>query len=267
MSGPHSFRIRVLLPPDRDFKIETREAGLAFEVPGLPTQCTLKTRQGPDQTGSQLIIRCGGFPDADSAATAGQQMLAILGITPILTRVGIDVGKDAPRSGFTSIGLRRLEASSEAPIQALNDIHGLVVFPDNPLPRFASLGPMRAVVGAPAEWLMSAIQQLHQQPITPSPKQILGLDLFSAAQFEGSLRARFLLLVALVEVLAERSERDRVWVSMLAEFEKTVLEVGQGSKEAQSLVGGLQALREESIGAACRRLAETHGGDHGTIRR
>jgi len=87
---------------------------------------------------------------------------------------------------------------------------------------------------------------------------------FGLSRFERSPQARFLVLITAVEILANEQPRIQREVEFVDRCLRNLETQGLGG--AQSLQGGLERLRKESIGAACRRLIRCSLGDEAARR-
>ena len=102
-------------------------------------------------------------------------------------------------------------------------------------------------------------------------EQSLACDLVSLAEHEGSDRARFLILVTAIEVLAERSERAGGFRTVVERFieeaKRSQTEAGPDEEgRYSSLLSGLTGLRSESISWSIRDLAVRSRPDDSGVR-
>jgi hypothetical protein len=172
--------------------------------------------------------------------------------------MGIDVGRDQTISSLSSSA--KDELREKFGCQVRDSVHGLDVFPEAPPVLYFS-----------AEGHGSASYEVDQFPdklagafttIKPiAPKLTLALELYNLAQFEPVTKARFLNLVTIVEVLAERERRPEDIQIQLDSCAEVIRASGLQPEKKDSLLNGLGNLKRESIGAACRRLIAEQLGD------
>lgn len=92
--------------------------------------------------------------------------------------------------------------------RVVKDEHGLMVFEDEPWPKFA-LSSIEAVVGRPAPRLAKAIERAEQISASISEREKTAFDLYSGSMFVASLAdARFLMLMMAMETLIEQNQRS-----------------------------------------------------------
>src|SRR5664280_3198570 len=133
----------VLTPPD-----ETPAVTLRASQEGHPIQ-------GPEQ----LVLIAKGYPDEQVALSAALDWQSVLMRAFGRLAIGADFGDRAPKGVFTEAGLRQLEAThSLAFPRVLNDEHGIMVFSEDPTPRFASVYAPDRRCGKPRDRVALAIE-------------------------------------------------------------------------------------------------------------
>jgi hypothetical protein len=118
----------------------------------------------------------------------------------------VDLGKDAPKSGWFPAGLQMLREQSGLPPETamLNDRLGLTLVDATRKSAFAAFAA-QGIIGTPAERFLDAFAEGYLLAPSLTAKAV---ELFSASKFEASLRARFLTMVSAIECIAERSPRS-----------------------------------------------------------
>lgn len=119
---------------------------------------------------------------------------------------GFDVGRDLQMSWLGDEVKAALEAKLRREGKFLvDDVHGLLVYEEQGEPVRLALSAAPIVVEQSSIALENVLAIASGSTLTD--EQSLACDLVSLAEHEGSDRARFLILVTAIEVLAERSER------------------------------------------------------------
>ncbi len=136
-----------------------------------------------------------------------------------------------------------------------DDVHGLYTFEEKGKPARLSMRGSFTVEQS-SERVCEATSAIAAQSIAPNSEQALACDLVSLSEHENSNRTKFLLIVTAMESLAERAERIGPPRLMVDEYIEEVklkeLKLAR-SEGLESLLGGLEDLRQESISGAIRR--------------
>jgi hypothetical protein len=171
--------------------------------------------------------------------------------------IGADFGLRAPRGSFTTHGLRALEMATGE--RVLNDMHGTTIYECNPPPRFAAVS-VDVTVGKQSDQLVALVRTDDARGVQPDEKLDHVFDLFSASFFQPSPDARFLMLSMALETMIVQERRCEELVTHLETLVQATREAEHLSRSEQdSLIGSLQRLSTESVGAAGRRLARSLG--------
>ncbi len=256
------FEIRFQTPAGRAIRGVDTENELALAMPGIAQPIAL--HQLPHHANHTpgapewFVIKGAGFPDEAAARFCGEKIKQALAIVGCETRMGIDAGRDRATSGFSAA---IQDAWMELNGQQLRDIvHGLDVYADDP-PVTHPEGSGSASVFFPVEGFPEklAVEFATAKPL--STKLSLGLELYNLGHFEPATKARFLNLVTIIEVLAERERREQPIRDQLDSYIQEVRNSGLLDRQKDSLVSGLGNLKLESISAAGRRLVAQNLGD------
>jgi hypothetical protein len=200
------------------------------------------------------VFKSEGWASEEEASQAARKYVDALALTLVRLRIGADFGNRGPKSAFTLAGLAMLGAQSGS--RVLNDVHGLMIYESEPPPRFATLSA-DVLRGVPQNHFETIFSHALASPRVMTERERLSLELFNASSFQKSADSRFLLLVMAVETLLEPSPRS----SDAALHVETMIAATKRAEslspeEKQSLLGGLNWLRYESINQTGRRLAE-----------
>ena len=254
----YTFRIRFNRSP-RD-TLQTEASELSVPVPDERISVVLRAGQTDRKIhdSNQLVLAGEGYETEKKAMEAGLQFQTALMIALARVRIGADFGQRAAKGVVTEYGLRWLE--EQIGQRALNDVHGLMVFPSEPKPRFALIN-VEAIRGVNSEsFQRTLLASIKLQP-SLGERDLLAYVLFNASFFQPTSDSRFLLLVMAIEALIEpasRSSEAQEHVDRLIEQTRSA-SIPEGEKN--SMIGTLRWLRHESINQAGRRLASSRLDD------
>ncbi|MFL5614063.1 MAG: hypothetical protein ACJ796_10420 [Gemmatimonadaceae bacterium] len=210
-----------------------------------------------------LVLRGRLYAASDDAARIGLRVQNALLLAGAETRIGVDVGRLAPRDvgHLTKFGREYFAKSLGLPDEAqlLEDRFGLTVFEDTGRQVFFGIGPVRMGIGVPVQRFTEAVQAACERAATLGPKHLLALELFSAARFESSLRARFIALITVLETLAIREPKGGEARAFIAACQERLASSGLPKAEVGQMRSGLRELEQRSISASCRELVGKYG--------
>lgn len=254
--GSFTFRIRFNFPLTNRIETEDEVWLLAEE----PNQVELRASTiGKSIRDDQRVVIIGrGYATEEQATVAGEQWTASAMRSFAAQHLQADFGDRAAKSFFTKIALTEVSSSAGQP--ALNDIHGLMVYPSEPRPVLLGTGSITGIRGALGERVRATILHGHAIGVTIDPEYRLAYDLFSAAAIEGAPDARLMMLMMALETIISQEPRpqesiDHIMTLRDITADSTKLAAG----EKHSLDRILQELVRESVGKAGRRLAKTLG--------
>lgn len=263
-STPYRARIRFLLAPSERLKSESECA--AFDLGGF----TWYLKPFDSSEGSQptrimdtnhLVLSASGFSCRDSSQEHGMRMKAALSLCGAMLRIGIDVGRDRATGGVSNA--YREELGRRFGVLAHNDVHGLLVYPEQPPPMFVS-ATAQAIASRDFSRFCETLREAHE--LTPRDSKVqLALEFYALSHFQTSLAAQLLFLVTAVEVLADpqaSSEAVQRFLDKLINQAQRASQITE--EERRSLSSRLAEMRRESIRQACRRLVEQHLGSQET---
>lgn len=252
----YSFRIRFYLPDEFFIGITSSELTIG-EYMG--SDIVLKSNQvdTPIEKAHELILRGDSYASEEEAWNAGLHCKDALILAFARLHIGADFGDRAPRSAFTTAGLEMLKKRTGA--RVLNDVHGLMIFENEPPIKFVSFHAKPSVIKNKEQFIQAVGRALDRSPNLPD-QQRLAFDLFGISFFQKSIDARFLMLMMAVETLLEpalRSQPVQEHVKELIRLTKASSVLSSNAKA--SLISSLQSLDKESIGQAGRKLAKRLG--------
>jgi hypothetical protein len=156
----------------------------------------------------------------------------------------------------TEYGLRMFWGETWRPV--LNNFPRMV-FKQRPWPKFFRMGPLSGTVGRNPNAVLGAIERAASMEVTTSERQALAYNLYSASFSEPSEDARFVMLMMALETLIELAPRGEQANRHVDALVKLTAAAELPENEAQSMIGVLQWLRNESISQAGRRLVRSLG--------
>ncbi len=148
-------------------------------------------------------------------------------------------------------------------IRLLPDIHGCQVYEATDRPTRFFRFDARATVGRSLKNFIQVFQQASVEAVPAEERHITALEVLNAAKFEQSGRARLLAAMTAIEVLAEQADRSRQEKDVIDRLVSAIRISGLSGQSVESLIDGVQRLKNESIGSACRGLVNRTLGANG----
>lgn len=256
------FELRFLTPAGRTIEGVGTDNDFPLKFSGINEEVSLRQlpRRPIDVPSSpeRFLIKGSGFSKEDAARAFGDRLKLVLAVVGCETGMGTDVGRDhATSSWATSIQ----DAVREQQGRQLRDIvHGLDVFPEDPPITHLEI----SMTGTSTLSLNNFPEKIAQEAtrIKPlPPKQSLALELYNLSHFEPDTKVRFLNLVTIIEVLADRGRKAKGIRDKIDELMRSVRTSELSCEEKDSLTSGLGNLKRESISAACRRMIAERRGE------
>ncbi|MBU4213492.1 MAG: hypothetical protein KJ792_02400 [Actinobacteria bacterium] len=208
----------------------------------------------PLREAEHIAIRGEGYSSADEAASAGERWKDIVCRALARLHLPADFGERRPHGQLTVAGEQVFSEESGHPVKA--EAPGVTVYRCDPELRF--IRSEAEVCRRPSPGQSAAVLVAAAELDLPmAPRERLAFDLYSGSFFQPSADARLLMLTMAVEtllVLHPRSADAQAHVQKLIDA-TAVADLDQSERD--SLRGSLKWLREESIGQAGKRLAQT----------
>ncbi len=212
---------------------------------------------------AQPVFESKGYANEEEALAYGGALKNALRLAGVIAGSGIDVGNDRPR------GLRLAPAGKavfeEQGVRVLDDVIGLQVYEERGN-EFIVSGSTSGKVTHEFAQFGDAVRSGLELGTSLSEQQSLACDLYAAAHFETSARARLLTLVSAAEVLGETRKRTaEVRELVLGFVEQTKAAMAtttdEHRRELKSLLGQLGRETNQSLKWRTVRLAQTYGGE------
>lgn len=256
---PYGFRIRFLAQVGTALDGDVTE--LAIPLPDAPEPLVLRQHApGPHSLPIDpvvLTVDGDGFESEQDARDFGAALKVSLAVYSVRHRRGFNLGHDDQKSGIAKSLTDQFREQNGIEVRPV--VHGLDVFETNlPVTRFSMSGraSVKKTVSRLPEDLRADFRRWDLQP-----KLALAIELYNGCQLVADPEVRFLSLVTVVEVLAERG---RVHDSAVAALDACILTVDSQSMEsaaAQRLKARIGNLKRQSIGEACANLVSASGAD------
>jgi hypothetical protein len=244
----YGFRARFQLPTGT--ALDEDADRLQIHLPGIPAPLTLKAIGATTiRDSSALSIAGTGFLSDADAREAGARVKQALTFAAVELRMGIDVGKDKFLSGFGEIVK---DQARKQGVRLLDDVHGLVVYPEDLEVRF-SYSRARLTAVRNKGRFVEVFTRAFAQTKPLDSKTALSVELFVSSFFEASPRAQLLAMLSAVEALAEQELQGGKILAVVNESIVRAKMLPEGPSK-QTLLSRLGELRRESISASCRRL-------------
>ena len=242
------FTIRIRFRIASSDRIGFDETEVAF-TPNAGPQVILKSgeKDKPIRQSDWLILCSGGWGSREAADAAAEPLKDALRTALACHDMGADLGGRSPQGRFTPAGLKWLEAQKTGRL-TLNDIHGHMVFPTEPRPAFARMGPasLSRIVQNDC-WKKTFLFALESR-VALSDSERTAFDLFSGAQAARDLAdARFILLFAAIETLLEKTPHPQAVVDHVDRLIALTRATDLDKADKDSLLGSLNWLYSYSI--------------------
>ncbi|SNS05569.1 hypothetical protein SAMN04488107_1087 [Geodermatophilus saharensis] len=251
MSETYDFRVRATLGDTT--RIDSDLSELLLETDGGITVAIRTMADRPFRDSNEIQLRGSGYADETEARTAGETWRDAVTVGFARVQLAADFRERAPRGFIAPAHLDELRAAHPE-VQQYNDDPGVLVFPSAPPALFHRI-EARGVVVKRGEQVAAMVKEAHERGLGVSDVQRLAFDLWSASFSLSVADARFVMLTMALETLIEQVDRPLAVQEQLKKLVVSVEEAGLPEGDAASLVGGLRALRQESVGQAGRRLS------------
>lgn len=259
-AGKETYRVRIRFhcAPGTRFSVDS--ATYSFEE-GF----TLRTPDGksPIRESEWLVLEFGGIPSEAEAREQGQRAKDALVWAGLCCKRGVNVGKDRVTSSVAKHVRERVFESTG--VQIRSDVHGLDVF-DESVPTSIPVISLTGTVSSSLGPFVACFREALQGDIRMTDeRQEVACAVYLSAHYQSSARAKLLMLVSAVEVLAEarklgrRTDRLRRLLMWTTRIGRRLLRVPED--EAESLHRTLMWAGQTSVRQSCKRLIELYMPD------
>ncbi|WP_394770808.1 hypothetical protein [Lacisediminihabitans sp.] len=208
------------------------------------------------QQEDRFALRGEGYKTEDEAREDGERWISALALGFVAQLVPADFETRRPQGHFAHSLLNQLNTEATGTAKLYHDQTGLLVVPEDPTPMWGRLEAQSEAIRNAAA-MADAVRRAYDEGLRPDERTMLAIDLNSAAEnVAGDADARFLMLMFAVEAMIEVKQRSNAQIAVLDELSKHLIGLTDVDPSDRSeVVGALARLRNESIGAAGRRLA------------
>lgn len=252
----YAFRLRFFIHSPG--VIQNSNSSFYFDLPS-GTKAVLKSIDSTSINNSkELVLSAGNYRTELEAAKAGAQMKTALLLSGPKLHIGIDAGRD--RASFMVSDYIKSKVFADSGTQVIDNVHGVTVYKeDHPITTF-SASATGLVSPSSAEKFTDVLYNIYELSPTLSDKVSLALELYGAAHYETSARARFITLVLATEALLTLEDRDDSVKQLVDKFIDLATNSGLPKKEVDSIKGSLMWLYKQSISQGLKELAQKYLG-------
>ncbi|HLE08779.1 MAG TPA: hypothetical protein VI914_04050 [Thermodesulfobacteriota bacterium] len=253
----YAFRIRFLLPEDRIINYDGKILEIPLSISDKKLLLKSFSTSKKISESNNLVIFGRGFSSHEEANDCGSRVKNSLLVCGANLQMGIDVGKDTSRGVLSN---HFMDMVRKGGAKLLNDIHGLSVYKEEEdMPVFFGSVGGTFISGSSSSKFVEVLTKIYNENPELSDKQTLALELYGAAHFETSLRARFLTLVIAIESLCQYESRAENTLKFLKTLEDLTTKDSTLEKaEKESLLSALRNLKYQSIANSCGKLIKLH---------
>lgn len=245
----YSFRLRFRISDKINLGFEDRTVSI-WDSDSIKINLHAHQPETNIKDSSNLVLKGYGYNTPEEAEIAGENARDILTLAFSKLRFPADFGDRIAKGFWTEYGLKMLGEQSGGKI--LNDMHGLQVFKTDMEPKFAMIN-VKAVITKSKDNVLDVLRVAFSKRSSINERKRLAFELFSASAFSTYVDARFMLLMMALEVLIDQNKRIAEEQEVI---DKLIDEVNKSNiRTKNSILGGIESLRLESIGSAGKRLA------------
>ncbi len=251
------FRLKFDMPPGREFAgaAPRRRLHLGEMTGRIYLHRLPKPRKFRLGVRTRFAAVGKSFASEAEATDVGRRIQIAFAFFAAERQLGIDIQDRGGSSVSQSI---KDSIAKEHGVHIRDDVHGLDVYSEShPVQRFGAEGYFS--VNVRIVNYEERLQAYFAKPLRLTDKQALALSLYNASHFDSASRSRFLTLVTVVEILADRKIRSSQERTLLQSFKTQCKEADLALADRQSLLNALGNIVKRSIGDACAALIATQG--------
>ena len=251
--APFSFHIRFQISDALRFY----EPQLRIGVPGMNHTCVIRAFPNGRLIAEavDLVLEGHGSPTFDEAKHAGNKAYDALLWAAAQARIGLRAREERGTGGLND-HLRKALRQAEN-LQILDDTYGLMIYDEVVPTRFLSVHASAHVLRDPVPFI-EAFRTAAVPGFEWTEQGRLAMEIYGLSYFEASLRARLLMLVTVLEILAPRRQRSAAEVEHIERLIKATDESNLDELSKKALRSALRDLRKESISSTLRKFVEVH---------
>lgn len=260
MSAPWRMRYRFRLAKPFSHAGEV----IDLELGGRPA--TLKARKGGQlQQATDVVLLSGGFETEAEARAFGERVRHALLTASVFAQLGIDVGDDKPTTSTSA--LVKKQVLEQKGVALLDDVHGLMVYSEEPKPSILAIEGAGTVTISPEKFLSGLKASFGGASHVPEDLEI-PVELYCASCMETSQMARLILAVSAIEaMIGDESRaplRPAVELALLDAAYETVKRAKASEKSRNAVLSTISNLRRLGVRRAGQKLVEARLPGEGT---
>ena len=216
------YRFRLAKP------LSAQDEFLDFQLGKRPF--SLKSRTGgPLRDARYLVCLAEDFESEAEARAFGGRLGHALLRTSVHTRNGVDLGEDRATSVFGSSVKSRVLQEQDAAL--LDDVHGLMIYPDTPTPHVASFEGTGSVLFSPELFLGTLAAAFDEGGVVPEELEV-PVELYCASCMEPSPVGQLILAVSAIEAMVgDPPSRPDPELALLERARQAVEQAGAGPRD------------------------------------
>lgn len=225
------------------------EESFSFAIDGGPVLRLVARDADCLSRASRVHIEAGGYPDAESARQAGDDLRVRLQIlnAALGLRFNVPTG-DTPSGQFSEVA--KAAVLAKADMVLVDSIDGLAVIPDDGKHAECIASARIDVYPNEPSYLFGELAKLWHHEVTLTARSRDALEILSRATVEIAPRNQFLLTYLACERMIDRGARSDHAKGLIEEFVVRTFGSELDSREAESLRGALGALKDRSFPSA-----------------
>lgn len=259
MTAPTPFRFRLRLAARQPGKLQFPKPEVQIAVSDSLTLEVAARNAETLEAATNFHIDGPGFLSPETASIAAEALRVRLRLLNAILGLGLNIPVGNKISAQVSDEIKtKLKAEQGATV--VDSVWGASVFPDDGLHFEYVVSGNIAVSPSNPQYLLEGIKKLWELDIALDKQSEDALQILCLATQETSDKAAFLTSYLALEELVDRRPRSDAAKEVLQRFQKELSELGAYSEhplpqeEANSLVGVLGSLSEESFSSALSRL-------------
>lgn len=254
-SYTYGYRLRFYLSKNNKINIDAGSAVFTSRHPGM--RFTLKAGNSKKiKDSNNLLISNGGYSTWQEAYEHGQKIKILLMLISLNYGIGFDFGNH-DHEFIETLCKRTIEDTKIKAKSILDDRYGLCVYPEVPNLTFISVPNVHLLGSTPQKLLKDFIKKNISSISNIDDRLSLALEIYQGIFFEYSDRAKFLILINVIECLSSQEKQPANIIALTDKLIKHAKESLQHD-ESQSYISSLGKLKYESIFNSCHKLIEKH---------
>jgi hypothetical protein len=253
------FRVRLRVRLAKAFT--TKEQSVSFTVSGREVTLLPQDKDGTLENATWVIFRVCGFDSEVNAMVFGQHLKRVVELVGLCDRLGIDVGHDKATSFFTEEFARKLGMVSEGDRIWPQNIHGVMIVPDDDHNKIPVLN-LEGKVTASLEMFVQAMVEVGVIERLEYPTAAKGIWLLNQALLTNELVAQIVLAISAVEVMGQNELWAPNQMELIQSLRDQVLKDASLGENRLEVADALKSIFKFSLRQGVVRLLGRIGLSH-----